>query len=79
MVAGVILVHHVDLHLAEAAGEGDLRARRQVLVAEQQQLVLEERGVDRREGRVVDLGDLQIQHLRAEAALERAQRQSRVA
>ena len=39
----LILVHHVDLDLAERAREGDLRRGRQVDVAEQDQLVVEER------------------------------------
>jgi hypothetical protein len=42
----LILVHHVDLHLAEAPGEGDLRRGRQVDIAKQNQLVVEERLID---------------------------------
>ena len=42
----LILVHHVDLDLAERAREGDLRGGRQVDVAEENQLVVEERLVD---------------------------------
>ena len=40
---GVILVHDVDLHLAEAPGELDLSAGRQVLRRKEQHLVAKER------------------------------------
>ena len=46
---GVILVHDVDLHFAEAAREGHLARRRHVLRRKQQHLVAQERLVDRAE------------------------------
>ena len=46
LLIAVILIEHVDLHLAEILGERDLRCRRQVDVAEQDQLVVEEGLVD---------------------------------
>ena len=39
----LVLVHHVDLNLAERAREGDLRGGGQVDIAEQDQLVVEKR------------------------------------
>jgi len=54
MGVGVVLVHDMDLDLAEAARESDLVAGRQVLVAKQQELVGEEGVVDRRKRRFVD-------------------------
>src|SRR5580658_7937890 len=42
----VMLAEHVDLHLAEIARKGDLRRRRQVDVAEQNQLIVEEGLID---------------------------------
>ena len=50
---GVVLVHHVDLHLAEMAGEFHLAPRRQFLRAEQQHLISQERLVNRSECLIV--------------------------
>ena len=41
MAVAVILAEHVDVHLAEIARERDLRRRRQINVAEQDQFVIE--------------------------------------
>ncbi len=62
-----VLVHDVDLNLPETPGEGHLSLRRQVDVAEQNCLVLEERLVDRRENVVARrLLDRQADDLAAE-------------
>ena len=55
VAVGVVLVHHVDLHFAEAPGEGDLPPRRQVLRREQQHLVAQERLVQAAKHLVVQL------------------------
>ena len=56
----------MDLHLAEAPSEGHLGRRRQVLVAEQQQPMVQEGGVYRLEDGVVDVaGELQVLDLGA--------------
>ena len=59
----VILAEHVYLHLAEIAREGDLGRRRQIDIAEKDQLVGKERFVDlgeqrrRHRFRQCDVGD----------------------
>src|SRR5256885_7954611 len=63
----------MHLHLAEAAREGNLGRGRQGLVPKQQQLMLEESGIERREYAIVDVRDLRIENLRSEPALERTQ------
>src|SRR5579862_4236282 len=73
--ARVVLIHHVHLHLAEASREGDLGGGRQVLVSEQQQLMLQESGVDGGEARIIDRGDLQVENFRPDATLEWTQPQ----
>jgi hypothetical protein len=66
----VVLVHHVDLHLAESARKGDLALRRHVLRREQQDLVAQEGLVYGAKnsvihfGREVDAGDLRTQMAR---------------
>ena len=42
VAVGVVLVHHVDLHFAEAPREGDLPRRRHILRREEQHLVAQE-------------------------------------
>ena len=49
---GVVLVHDVDLDRTEAPGEDHLVARLEMLLAEQQQLMAQERLVDSIEQRV---------------------------
>ena len=73
----LILVHHVDLDLAERAREGDLRRGRQIDVAEQNQLVVEEGLVDLAEHfrldrlRERDAGDLAAERGMQRLDLER--------
>ncbi len=55
VAVGVVLVHHVDLHLAEAPREGDLAGWRHILRREEQHLVAQERLVKRAEQLVVHL------------------------
>ena len=74
---GVVLVHDVDLHFAEAPGEGDLAGRRQVQRREDEHLVAQKGLVQAAEkGRVevaceVDAGDLGAQLGRQRADGER--------
>ncbi len=57
----MVLVHDVDLHFAEAAGEGHLARRRHVLRRKQQHLVAQERLVDRVEELVAHVvGELDV-------------------
>jgi hypothetical protein len=46
------LAHDMHVDRTEAAREGDVPLRRELLAAEQQQLVVEKGAVDRGEGRV---------------------------
>ena len=73
MGVGVVLVHDMNLHFAEAAREGHLIGGRQVMVAEQQKLVGEEGLVDRRKRRVVDRRSGEPDDLRAEPARQGTQ------
>ena len=73
VAVGVILVHHVDLHFAEAPGKGDLARRRQILRREQQHLVAQEGLVDGAKNAVIHLGgEVDTGDFRTEVARERA-------
>ena len=77
LLVAVILAEHVDLHLAEIAREGDLGRRRQIDVAEQDQLVVEKGFIDlleqrrRHRLRQRDAGDLAAKHRMQRRDLER--------
>ena len=68
VLISLVLANHVDLHLAEIARESDLRRRRQIDVAEQDQLIIEKGLINfgehrRRHGlRQRDAGDLAAEH-----------------
>jgi len=67
----------MHLHLAEAPGESDLAGGWQALIAKQQELVLQERGIERREIGIADRRDLEVEDLGAEPARERFEAQCR--
>ena len=68
----LVLVHHVDLDFAERTREGDLRGRRQIDVAEQDQLVVEEGLVDLVEHLGLDrLRERDARNLDAERRMQR--------
>ena len=61
----------VELQRPEAPGEGDLLLAGQMLAGEDQQGVVEPGAVERGEGRLVELGELQAGDDRAEAGVQR--------
>jgi hypothetical protein len=68
----VVLVHDVDLHLAEAARERNLRCGREIDVAEQNQLVVEERLIDLVEQRLIDgVGQRDTDYLASQCCMQR--------
>ncbi|GAB3402944.1 hypothetical protein GCM10027318_11590 [Massilia agilis] len=79
MAGQLELAQHMDLQWAEAAAEGDLLLRRDVLVAEHQHMVVEVGTVDAREFFVGERRvQVQAEHLGAERRIEAADRDRRV-
>ena len=66
----VVLGQHVDIQFAEAAAEAQLPFRRQLLILEDQQLMLQEQFVHGDKGRVVQRFEIHAAHFRADERTE---------